>query len=108
MDDPQDTLPAVEADRDLDDWGRSARLAALLDRTVWDAAYGVWFRVALQGVDRIPASGGALLVVNGGGALSPVAPMLAKAVREEHPRRRESRLAVTPALLAQPGLAVAL
>ncbi|WP_210492749.1 hypothetical protein [Patulibacter sp. SYSU D01012] len=108
MDAGRDTLPAVEPDRDLDDWGRSARLAALLDRTVWDAAHKVWFRVELEGAARIPATGGALLVVNGGGALSPVAPMLAKAVREEHPRRRESRLAVDPALLAQPGLSVAL
>lgn len=108
MDDARDTLPAVEPDRDLDDWGRSARLTALLDRTVWDAAHKVWFRVDLQHAARIPTTGGALLVVNGGGALSPVAPMLAKAVREEHPRRRESRIVADPALFAQPGLSVAL
>jgi 1-acyl-sn-glycerol-3-phosphate acyltransferase len=108
MTDARDILPVVEPDRDLDDWGRSARLSEVLDRTVWEAAHKLWFRVALQEPRRIPDRGGALLIVNGGGVLSPVGPMLAKAVREEHPKRRDPRLCVDRGLLDQPGLSVVL
>lgn len=108
MGDARDILPVVEPDRDLDDWGRSARFAAALDRTVWEAAHKLWFRVELQQPDNIPSAGGGLLVVNGGGVLSPVGPLLAKAVREDHPRRRDPRLCVDRELLDQPGLSVLL
>lgn len=103
-----DHLPVVETDRDLDDWGRSERLSRTLDRTLWDAAYKYWYRAKLQQPRRVPASGGALLVVNGGGTGSPVAALLAKALRESHPQRRDARPCVAPALLDHPGVAVAL
>lgn len=102
-----DHLPVVESDRDLDDWGRSARVSAVLDRTLWDQAYHRWFGVTLEQPRQIPSFGGGLLIVNGG-AGSPVAALLAKAVRERHPRRRDARPCVAPAMLAQPGLAVLL
>lgn len=108
MEDARDILPVVEPDRDLDDWGRSARLSSALDRTLWEAAHKLWFRVELQQADRIPSAGGALLIVNGGGVLSPVGPLLAKAVREDHPKRRDPRLCVDRAVLDQPGLSVLL
>lgn len=108
MDGPRDILPVVEPDRDLDDWGRSARLAGALDRTVWEAAHKLWFRVELGRAAQIPSTGGALLVVNGGGVLSPIGSLLAKAVREDHPRRRDPRICVDRGLLDQPGLSVLL
>ena len=108
MEDARDILPVVEPDRDLDDWGRSARLSGALDRTLWEAAHKLWFRVELQQADRIPSTGGALLVVNGGGVLSPIGPLVAKAVREDHPRRRDPRLCVDRGVLDQPGLSVLL
>ncbi|WP_320669981.1 hypothetical protein [Patulibacter defluvii] len=104
----EDHLPVVEPDRDLDDWGRSARFSGLLDRTVWEAAHKVWFRIDLEQAARIPNRGGAVLVVNGGGVASPIGPLLAKAIREDHPRRRQARICVAPALLDQPGLTVLL
>lgn len=103
-----DTLPVVESDRDLDDWGRSARVTEALDRTVWEAAYKLWFRAELEQAARIPASGGALLIVNGGGVVSPIASLLAKAIREDHPRRREARVCLARGLFEQPGLSVLL
>lgn len=103
-----DHLPVVETDRDLDDWGRSERLSRTLDRTLWDAAYKYWYRAELQEPRRIPATGGALLVVNGGGTGSPVGPLLAKALRERHPQRRDARPCVDPTLLDHPGVAVGL
>ncbi len=101
-------LPVVEADRDLDDWGRSERLSRTLDRTLWDVAYKYWYRARLQQPRRVPAAGGALLVVNGGGAASPVTALLAKALREAHPQRRDARPCADPELLDHPGVAVAL
>ncbi|MCK9248892.1 MAG: hypothetical protein M0P31_07935 [Solirubrobacteraceae bacterium] len=101
-------LPVVEPDRDLDDWGRSARVVDALDRTVVDAAHKVWFRVDIEHAARVPGAGGALLLVNGGGALSPVGPMLAKAIRDDHPRRREVRICLDPSVMDQPGLSVLL
>lgn len=108
MERARDILPVVEPDRDLDDWGRSARLSGVLDRTVWEAAHKLWFRIELEHAERIPSSGGALLIVNGGGVVSPIAPLLAKAVREDHPRRRDPRICVDRGLLDQPGLSVLL
>lgn len=105
---PVDHLPVVEPDRDLDDWGRSARLSGALDRTVWDAAYKYWFRVRLEHPKRVPSVGGALLVVNGGGGGSSIGPLVAKAIRETHPQHRDARPCVAPDVLAQPGLSVLL
>lgn len=101
-------LPVVETDRDLDDWGRSERLSRTLDRTLWDAAYKYWYRARLEQPRRVPATGGALLVVNGGGTASPVTALLAKALREKHPQRRDARPCADPELLDHPGFAVAL
>ncbi|MEA2308621.1 MAG: hypothetical protein QOI65_907, partial [Thermoleophilaceae bacterium] len=42
----------------------------------------------VEGVENIPATGGALLVSNHSGALPPDAPMIAKAIKEEHPHPR--------------------
>jgi hypothetical protein len=103
-----DHLPVVEADRDLDDWGRSERLSRTLDRTLWDAAYKYWYRARLEQPRRVPATGGALLVVNGGGTASPVTALLAKALREKHPQRRDARPCADPDVLDHPGFAVAL
>lgn len=108
MERAHDILPVVESDRDLDDWGRSARFSGALDRSLWEAAHKLWFRAELEESERIPSTGGALLVVNGGGVLSPIGPLLAKAVREDHPRRRDPRLCVDRGLLEQPGLSVLL
>ncbi len=108
MSDAHEHLPVVEADRDLDDWGRSARLSRALDRTLWDVAFRWWYRARLEQPRRVPSTGGALLVVNGGGPLSPIAALVAKALRESHPRHRDARPCVDPALLEQPGIALGL
>jgi 1-acyl-sn-glycerol-3-phosphate acyltransferase len=50
--------------------------------------YRYWFRVEQQGVENVPAEGGALLVSNHSGALPPDAPMIMQAIRNEHPLPR--------------------
>ena len=57
---------------------------ALLDRTIYEFLYHYWFRCEVEGIEHVPADGGALLVSNHSGALPPDATMILKAVKEEH------------------------
>jgi 1-acyl-sn-glycerol-3-phosphate acyltransferase len=87
-------LPAVEPERQVTDWGRSERVEGLMDKAVYDPLYRYWFRVEVEGIEHVPSTGGALLVSNHAGALPPDAPMIAKAIKEEHPRPRPLHLTV--------------
>jgi 1-acyl-sn-glycerol-3-phosphate acyltransferase len=91
-DDLRDFLPGVEPDRQVTDWGRSERIEGALDATLSEFLYRYWFRVEVEGIDNVPADGGALLVSNHAGALPPDAPMIAKAIKEEHDRPRPVHL----------------
>jgi 1-acyl-sn-glycerol-3-phosphate acyltransferase len=77
-------IPPPEAGRALDDWGRSERTFALME-PILDFYYRYWFRVEVEGVEHVPAEGGALLVSNHSGALPPDGPMIMQAIRHEHP-----------------------
>ena len=94
-DDLRRHLPAIEPDRTVSDWGRSERVEGLRRP---DAAttflYHYWFRCEVEGIEHVPATGGALLVANHAGALPPDASMIAKAIKEEHPRPRPLHLTV--------------
>ncbi len=81
-------LPGLEPDRHVTDWGRSERVESLVDRTVYQFLYHYWFRVEVEGIENVPGEGGALLVANHAGAVPPDAAMIAKAIRESHPRPR--------------------
>jgi 1-acyl-sn-glycerol-3-phosphate acyltransferase len=85
--DLRELLPAAEPGRALDDWGRSERLLELFEPAL-NFYYRYWFRVETEGIENIPASGGALLVSNHSGALPPDAPMLMQAIRNEHSNPR--------------------
>ena len=37
-------LPATDAERSLDDWGRSERVEGLVDSTLYEFLYRYWFR----------------------------------------------------------------
>ena len=87
-------LPAVEPERQVTDWGRSERIEGLMDRALYDFLYRYWFRVEVEGIENVPSTGAALLVSNHAGALPPDAPMIAKAIKEEHPRPRPLHLTV--------------
>src|SRR2546423_12679592 len=87
-DDMRRYLPGVEPERTLNDWGRSERIEGLYDRVLLDFFYRYWFRCEVEGIENVPASGGALLVSNHSGALPPDAPMTGKAIKVQptHPR----------------------
>lgn len=95
-------LPGLEPDRGVTDWGRSERLTDLLDATVVSFLYHYWFRVEVEGVENVPRRGGALLVANRAGQLPVDGAMIARAVREEHPRDRTVHLALTRSLADLP------
>jgi 1-acyl-sn-glycerol-3-phosphate acyltransferase len=80
-------IPAADASREVDDWGRSERVFALMEPML-NFYYRYWFRVEQEGVENVPAEGGALLVSNHSGALPPDAPMIMQAIRNEHPSPR--------------------
>ena len=56
----------------------------------------------------MPATGGALLVANHGGALPPDGAMIAKAIAEEHPRPRPVQLATERSYAGVPGVGMLL
>jgi 1-acyl-sn-glycerol-3-phosphate acyltransferase len=81
--DGSELIPAQDLTRDVDDWGRSEAFFKLVE-PVLDFYYRYWFRVEQQGIENVPATGGALLVSNHSGALPPDAPMIMQAIRNEH------------------------
>jgi 1-acyl-sn-glycerol-3-phosphate acyltransferase len=96
----------VEPERRLDDWGRSERVEGLMDRTLYDFFYRYWFRCEVEGIENVPAAGGALLVSNHSGALPPDAAMIAKAIREEHAHPRPLNITVEHFFKGYPGFSM--
>jgi 1-acyl-sn-glycerol-3-phosphate acyltransferase len=80
-------VPAAEPGREVDDWGRSQRVFDLVEPLL-DFYYRHWFRVEVEGIENVPAEGGALIVSNHSGALPPDAPMILQAIKIEHPAPR--------------------
>lgn len=67
---------------DVDGWGRSERMRALA-RQLYGPVYRHWFRVEWDGLDKIPTSGGALLVANHAGAIPSDAAVIMHGVETE-------------------------
>jgi 1-acyl-sn-glycerol-3-phosphate acyltransferase len=106
--DLRDYLPGVEPERTLTDWGRSERIEGLYDRTLLEFFYRYWFRCEVEGIENVPASGGALLVSNHSGALPPDAPMIGKAIKEEHAHPRPLNITVEHFFKGYPGFSMLL
>jgi 1-acyl-sn-glycerol-3-phosphate acyltransferase len=105
-DDLRRHLPGIEPERQLNDWGRSERIEGLLDRTLVDFFYRYWFRCEVEGIENVPANGGALLVSNHSGALPPDAAMIGKAIKEEHPHPRPLNITVEHFFKGYPGFSM--
>ena len=105
-DDLRRHLPGIEPERQLNDWGRSERIEGLLDKTLVDFFYRYWFRCEVEGIENVPANGGALLVSNHSGALPPDAAMIGKAIKEEHAHPRPLNITVEHFFKGYPGFSV--
>jgi 1-acyl-sn-glycerol-3-phosphate acyltransferase len=102
----RELLPALEPERRVTDWGRSERVEGLFDRTLVEFFYRYWFRCEVEGAENVPAEGGALLVSNHSGALPPDAAMIARAIREAHPRPRPVHITVEHFFKSYPGFSM--
>lgn len=102
----RELLPAIEPERRLNDWGRSERVEGVFDRAVVEFFYRYWFRVEVEGIENVPADGGALLVSNHSGALPPDAATIAKAIREEHSAPRPLHITVEHFFKGYPGFSM--
>jgi 1-acyl-sn-glycerol-3-phosphate acyltransferase len=95
----------LEGSYEIDEFGFDAELT---ERAVLPALlplYRHWFRVEVNGIANIPATGSALLVANHAGGLWPLdAAMTAVAVHVEHPERRYLRMLGADLLFRTPGL----
>jgi 1-acyl-sn-glycerol-3-phosphate acyltransferase len=67
---------------DVDEWGRSERTRAVV-RALYEPIYSHWFRVEWDGLAKIPAEGGALLVANHAGAIPSDAPVIMHGIEKE-------------------------
>jgi 1-acyl-sn-glycerol-3-phosphate acyltransferase len=102
----RELLSPIEPERTLNDWGRSERIEGLMEATLFEFFYRYWFRVEVEGIENVPADGGALLVSNHAGALPPDAAMIGKAIREEHARPRDLYLTVEHFFKGYPGFSM--
>jgi 1-acyl-sn-glycerol-3-phosphate acyltransferase len=67
---------------DVDEWGRSEH-ARRIARAAGRFYYRHWFRVEWEHIERIPTTGGALLIANHAGAIPPDTPMIMQGVEDE-------------------------
>ena len=67
---------------DVDEWGRSERIRGLA-RQLYGPIYRNWFRVEWDGLENIPAEGGALLVANHAAAIPSDAPVIMHGIEEQ-------------------------
>jgi 1-acyl-sn-glycerol-3-phosphate acyltransferase len=67
---------------DVDEWGRSERVRAVA-RRLYRPVYSKWFRTEWEGLEKIPAAGGALLVANHAGAIPSDAPVVMHGIESE-------------------------
>jgi 1-acyl-sn-glycerol-3-phosphate acyltransferase len=79
---PSPSSPIEPRASDVDEWGRSQRARTVL-RQIYGPVYRNWFRAEWEGLERIPASGGALLVANHAGAIPADAPVIMHGIEEE-------------------------
>jgi len=67
---------------DVDAWGRSEHMRQIA-RTIYDPVYRHWFRAEWEGLEHIPAEGGALLVANHAAAIPSDAPVIMHGIESE-------------------------
>ncbi len=67
---------------DVDEWGRSEHMREIA-RRIYDPLYRYWFRAEWEGLEKVPMTGGALLVANHAGAIPSDAPVIMHGIETE-------------------------
>ncbi len=67
---------------DVDEWGRSEHMRSIA-RRLYAPLYDTWHRVEWEGLEKIPTTGGALLVSNHAGAIPSDAPAIMHGIETE-------------------------
>jgi 1-acyl-sn-glycerol-3-phosphate acyltransferase len=75
---------------EVDDFGYDPIYDARV-RPVFDFLFKRWFRVACEGIDRVPGTGRCILVANHSGTVPYDGVMLKMAMLREHPSKRDVR-----------------
>ena len=89
-----DRLDRIRASERADEFGLDPEFEDLI-APLFLSLYRRWWRVDVDGIERVPAEGPALLVANHAGAMFPWdGAMLKVALRVDHPAQRELRLLV--------------
>lgn len=78
----EDGAPVDPRRSDVDEWGRSEHMRSIV-RRLYDPVYRYWFRVEWDGLEKIPHTGGALLIANHAGAIPSDAPAIMHGIEEE-------------------------
>ncbi len=95
----------ITGEYEVDEFGFDPDLTENVALPLLAPLYERWFRVEVNGVDHLPADGGALLVANHAGGLWALdAAMTALAVHREHPAGRYLRLLGADLVFRTPGL----
>jgi 1-acyl-sn-glycerol-3-phosphate acyltransferase len=89
----QRLLNRLEGDSDEDEWGFDEDFADLVE-PFFGFLYDRWWRVKVEGADRVPAHGRALLASNHAGILPWDGTMISLALLREHPLPRHPRFLV--------------
>jgi len=76
---------------EVDEFGMDRKFTETV-RPLFEFLYTVWWRVEVDGIENVPASGAGLIVANHSGVLPYDGLMINLACRHEHPARRECRL----------------
>jgi len=79
---PDDETIVGQRLSDVDEWGRSEHMRSLA-RKLYGPLYKHWFRVEWEGLEKIPKTGGALLVANHAGAIPSDAPVIMHGIEQE-------------------------
>jgi 1-acyl-sn-glycerol-3-phosphate acyltransferase len=82
----------LTGDYEVDEFGFDPELTDKVLMAPFRPLYSSWFRVETQGLENVPATGGALVVANHSGTLPLDAVMTALALHDHHPAHRNLRM----------------
>ncbi|MEU8920800.1 lysophospholipid acyltransferase family protein [Kitasatospora sp. NPDC048545] len=94
----------VTGDYEVDEFGFDRELTEEVLLSLLRPLAEKYFRIEVQGVENIPAEGGALIVANHSGTIPLDALMTQVAIHDHHPERRHLRMLAADLVFVLPGI----